>query len=180
MTFYPLLFLAILNFSVLANPVPPTPRDLDIYTELLPVEEPIALNDINDSEYAGCSPDTSTKKVSDNEAIDSNQNLNILRRLVPQVCPTGFLEKNPNGAKPPRTNKNPTPKPVDRSTQSGTTEQRCDDPEEPQLVSCGGKEMRDASNGDIWYVANCVPSKSPSPSELDQILIQCRFYRSSS
>ena len=156
------LFCTCLNGFILANPVSLNLGDLDVDIETLPVEEPIVSNDSSDSEYAECIPDpaASTKKNADSGVADNAPNQNIFRRFK-TFCPSGFIPTPPNKQKPPTVDPNLSPAKPDQSTHPGNSERACNDPDEPTLVSCGGAEMRDRWSLDIWYVANCVPSKSP-------------------
>lgn len=162
MLFFLVLFCACLNFLILANPVPPNSGDLDIDTETLPVEGPIASSDLSDSEYAECIPHpaASTKQNADSGVTNNVQNSNIFRRFQ-TFCPSGFIPTTPNREKVPTIVPKLTPAKPDSSPNAGNSEGACNDPEEPMLVSCGGAELRDRASLDIWYVANCVPSKSP-------------------
>lgn len=156
------LFCTCLNGLILANPVSLNLGDLDADIETLPVEEPIISNDSSDSEYAECVPDpaASTKKNADSGVTDNAQNPNIFRRLK-TFCPSGFIPTTPNREKVPAVIPKLTPAQPGVSPNGGNSEIACNNPDEPKLVSCGGAEMRDRWSMDIWYVANCVLSKSP-------------------
>lgn len=189
MHWFTLIFLNVLNTTViLANPISQNSQDLSIVeTGSLPAEQPIendnliSMNDQNDIVAAGCTSESSTNQVADDDdgTTGSSQGMSIFRRLKEACPPQGFLA--PPAPKPVRRKiiNRPSPRlqPAQPRRQSPSKDSNdpCTMEKRDVHVTCGGPEVRVdlttwegvlVPNGALVFILNCVAGKSRSRQSL--------------
>ena len=152
LVFYVLL-LTVVGYSI-AKPIPES-NDLSSNDGLVFAEE-TDTGDLISSIHPGCTPNTSMKDLSDEEAPGS-QNFDIFRRSV-MCSPTSKLvpgqKQEPHVPIEPSRLPLGSPKPIKTTIDSGCTEFR------PWRLTCGGPEVRNPATDAVEIAMDCEHSKS--------------------
>lgn len=185
-------FLAILNIvGILANPVWQNlqdAQDSSIDTESFLLEQPIrndeliSLNDQNNLNVAGCTSESSTTQLSENNddgdgnTLDS-QSLSVFRRQSRGYCPSGIsAPPKPGTTRSDKDKLEELERLVEMSPEHTVpTESDNPCPKKPRIehVTCEGPEVRiEPGSRPIAFIVNCIAGKSRSHQGFDQMLIQ--------